>query len=137
METKNFIIYDDTKPIMRVPIRKDATIGQIKTYFIEFLKRNNLNPNSYEILLYIIPESYVRIDNNKKIEKQTLEYYWNKIEKGYIRLKPRLSDITILLENLPKDILFKIIIDYEIKSIVNLCKTSKILNDKICKNDDF
>ena len=41
------------------------------------------------------------------------------------------------MENLPKDILIKIALDFKLSDIINLCLTSQIINRKLCLNQMF
>lgn len=41
------------------------------------------------------------------------------------------------MENLPKDILVTIALEYNLPDIINFCQTSKKINNKVCNNNDF
>lgn len=41
------------------------------------------------------------------------------------------------LSNLPKDVLMLLVLEMDIEYVINLCQTSSIFNNKICKDDHF
>jgi hypothetical protein len=41
------------------------------------------------------------------------------------------------MENLPKDILFQLSLELDLPNLLNLCKTNRLLNEKVCNNENI
>ncbi len=126
MDHKTFYLVIDNETVGTLPIYKNATIGQIKTYLKNYAKKIG---GKYEPHIFLNQKDELGVMNTNKYDTQTLESVWDNISDGYLSLLG-----TNYFKKIPIKTLRNIHMNLEDTDLINACLTSKYVNEKVCNN---
>ena len=134
------------------------TVGELKARGREYAKM--IKKSKHKLQIYLDRNDMLDVSNTKKYDKVPISNVWDRITDGYIVLTGPVRKTTTIkttiktkktpvvlgapkseptdnLRRLPKDVLVKIHLDLDDRSLFNACQTSKYVREKVCKNLHF
>ena len=132
MNNKIFKILLDGELIKTIKIANNVTIGDIKSYFENYLLTLGKDPLDYSVNIYLDKLNKLDVGNTTTYDDMSLKGVWGQIVDGYIVLSPRPE----YFKHLYTDAIYQIALQLDLDSLVNFCQTDKRLS-KICSDDKF
>lgn len=134
MDSKNFKVVLDGKYYQNIPIYSNATIGEIKKHFNNFLSKLGRNPQLYKIHIFMDRNNSLDIESDT-YDQISLSGMWGKITDGYILLKEKQIQRSLgFTGNRDVDeVILNKLDDYD---LLHACQTNKYINES-CSDDKF
>jgi len=130
MDPKYFHIWLNDNPLRITLLHPNTTIGEIKTYAKKLINSITNPLDSYKIDVHYDGNNYFSVSfEPQSIDDIPLSSKWNNFTEPMIVITD-----PDYISNLSKDVLFNIAINLDLEDLLNLCKTSKHINDLICRD---